>query len=207
MTVNPLDLRVADLCAADYDGKAVPTWETPGWCRVFKHLLPDGLWIIFEGTRPGHPCDWMRDGAALFETRTIPKLGAMPISFWEDVMSVFPQIEGDVNPEAVVNVGGHSKGGSEGAIFAASWKLAGRKLGRVVPLEPAPVGPLGGFIADQPGLLTWVKRKPFLFDPVPDLPPGRAHPMPVTEFEAPAFTLNAIDLHELATVRAAMEAA
>lgn len=207
MKVNPLDLRVADLCAADYDGKAVPTWETPGKCRAFKHLEPGGLWVIFEGTRPGHVADWLRDAGAGIVARSDPAFGDLAWSFFEDVVSVIFRMYREIGAEAVVNFGGHSKGASEALIAAAVWKFSGRRLGRVTALEPARVGALGGQLAGVPGLLTWVKRHPFIADPVPELPSWLAHPMPVTALEAPQFTLNPIDCHELATVRAAMEAA
>lgn len=203
--IDPLDRRVAELCRLDYDGKAIPTWETPGLCRAFKHLEPSGLWVIFEGTRPGYACDWARDALAAFETRSDPAFGDMALGFWEDVVSVIFRMYAEIPTEAVVNFGGHSKGGSEAEMAAAVWKYSGRKLGRVTALEPARVGTLGGLIADAPGISTWVKSG-LLFDLVPEAPRWLPHPRPVTELHTSRLILNPLELHELATVEAAMDA-
>jgi len=203
--IDPIDRRVVDLCAMDYNGAATPTWETPGLIRAFLHREPSGLWVICEGTRPGKIADWLRDFDA-WKKRSDPSFGDLHAGFYEDALSVIFRLYHDLKGETV-NFGGHSKGGSEAEDLAALWVYAGEKLGRVTALEPARTGKLGGLLADKPGISTHVQWSDASGDPVTAEPLWLDHPRAMTVLKAPRFALDPIDYHELATVGEAMDAA
>lgn len=188
------DLLLADLALASYDLPA--TIETPNVHALIKES--DGVVLLaLRGTADAIAL--LRDAEALHE-RDDPILGRTPDSFAADAEQILWRIFARfTGPWAG---GAHSKGGSELLDLAAMMRVIGRPPVRIAAFEPAPVGPLAGLIDPAWTLITRHGD-----DEIPEAPPWRPHPSPVTALAwVGPRPLNPLDFHAMAGVRAAIAA-
>jgi hypothetical protein len=198
----PLAIRSAEIALAAYAGATIETKDV--------HALivedPDILWIGLRGTDDFIAV--LRDAAAAFE-RNDPILGCTPNSFAEDVEEIFWRILPKLPQGKAIGIGAHSKGASEAQILAAMFAYAGRPVSWLGAFEPAPVGTLSGWLKDQPGIATWRGEdidRPLIRDPVPAMPLGRPHAMPMTALAWWGPTpLNLANYHSMSGVLEAVK--
>lgn len=206
----PSDNHRAALCRLSYDPARVPDWSLGkrSLPRCFLDRDPDGgLVVTCEGTRPSFIGDWAKDFDQL-DFEIDPTIDPVPHGWGALMLGVMFRILADrrIPADAALGWNGHSMGGSDAAIGAALWKLAGRKLGRVTAFEPGPVGRLGSLLEGEDVLITRV-GKDMLFlaghgDPVP-VSTLRGHPVSPILLPRDAAWSD-IDCHEMANVAAAI---